>query len=63
MDPKFKCPFCGREVRYESEAGRKSVTIDGIIRWNWHVAGWWLEINNTFCSLEHLFAYISQEMS
>ena len=56
MDPRFECPFCGAVVRYDSRAGDRAVTFDGIIRFRAPMLR-----NRTFCSLHCLLAYLEKE--
>jgi ABC-type spermidine/putrescine transport system permease subunit I len=56
MDPKFTCPWCEREIRYESEPDNWSVTFEGKIYFRRIDEAVW--IADTFCSLVCLFAYI-----
>lgn len=56
MDPRFECPFCGRVVRYLSEAGKRSVAFNGTIRFRDRM----LSRNATFCGLCCLFAYLKE---
>jgi len=56
MEPKFTCPFCGKEVSYRSEAGRRSVGFDAEIYFR-HIDKT-LRLANTFCNLTHLLDYL-----
>lgn len=56
MDPKFVCPFCGKERRYLMAP--RSVTIYARIYFK--ATDTRIPLNNTFCDTECLFAYIAQ---
>lgn len=56
MEPKFKCPFCNREVAYESTRGCRSVSVDGEIYFRY--TGETLGLAHTFCNLTCLLDYL-----
>ena len=54
MEPKFKCPFCGKEVSYRSEG--RWVSFDGEIYFRYIDKS--LGLCHTFCCLTHLLDYL-----